>query len=169
MREEAKLRHSAELLNPVARTARRRSAVRFNAVAGTARRRSADRVAPSAGTARRRSAELYSAVSQIFNLRTGRCESIGGRYQDRPQREFVEGFDRAKTLGCPAECNSAIQQIKNLRYGACAMGPLPGNQPYVLPGSEAVDCATHGSRQALLQRQCSGKSQSFALTGLFTT
>src|SRR6185503_2621028 len=48
--------------------------------------------------ARKRSAELHSAVSQIFNLRGAR------EFQSRSL------FQR------PADCKSAIQQIRNLRY-----------------------------------------------------
>jgi hypothetical protein len=47
-----------------------------------------------------RSAELYSAVSQICNLRLVASKQVAG---------VVERF---------AECNSAIQQINNLRYFA---------------------------------------------------
>ena len=50
-------------------------------------------------THRGRSAELHSAVSQVCNL-------LGVEVT----RAFLK-FQR------PAECNSAIQQIKNLRYG----------------------------------------------------
>ena len=51
-------------------------------------------------SAGRCSAELHSAVSQIFNLRP--VEMRGG----------------CRAVGRSAECNSAIRQIKNLRYGA---------------------------------------------------
>jgi hypothetical protein len=55
------------------------------------------------GFAPRRSAELHSAVSQICNLlRAGR----------KLTPRFVQH---------PAECNSAIQQIENLRYNC--LGP----------------------------------------------
>ncbi|HEX9045734.1 MAG TPA: hypothetical protein VF988_01795, partial [Verrucomicrobiae bacterium] len=45
------------------------------------------------------SAELHSAVSQICNL------------------QRVNEYGSALNCEGPAECNSAIQQIKNLRYG----------------------------------------------------
>jgi len=50
-------------------------------------------------THRGRSAELHSAVSQVCNLR--------GVEVTRALLKFQR----------PAECNSAIQQIENLRYG----------------------------------------------------
>ena len=54
--------------------------------------------AAALSVARSRSAELHSAVSQICNLRrVGRGKSVG-------------------LLRHLAECNSAIQQIENLRY-----------------------------------------------------
>src|SRR5262249_37221805 len=110
--------------------------------------------------ARRGSAELYSAVSQISNLQGGLCNEGVGRGRTRPRREFGGKFGRTEAPGYPAECNSARQQIKNLRYEVLRYG---------LPLSEATDCDERGSRQALLHRQFSGKSQSFAFTGLYTT
>jgi hypothetical protein len=77
--------------------------------------------------AQARSAELYSDGSQIYNL------------------QRVAQPAAHENLARPAECNSAIQQIANLRYGA------------------------GGSRHALLHLQLSGESHSRALTGLFTT
>jgi hypothetical protein len=50
-----------------------------------------------------RSAELHTAVSQIWNLRRGR------------------GIRKLHVVPSPAEFNSAIQQIKNLRYQARRM------------------------------------------------
>src|SRR5437870_2998342 len=74
-----------------------------------------------------RSADLQSAVSQIFNLlNAGNVRTL------------------RQTLPA-AECNSAIQQITNLRYFLC------------------------GSREALLHCQPSGVAQSRAFTGLLTT
>ncbi|SRR6266487_50191 len=78
--------------------------------------------------ARKRSAELYSAVSQICNLPLSRNPQVAGK------------------VGRSAECNSAIQQIENLRYFA-------GASP----------------RQALLHFQSSGAAHRRAFTGLFTT
>ena len=57
---------------------------------------------PARCAVRNRSAELYSAVSQICNLRS------------------VETDRRARVTERSAECNSAIQQIENLRYGITA-------------------------------------------------
>ena len=74
------------------------------------------------------SAELYSAVSQICNLRGGRK------------------FPRLLTWLRSAECNPAIQQIENLRYGAGVF-----------------------SRQALLHFQSPGARQRRAFTGLLVT
>jgi hypothetical protein len=73
-----------------------------------------------------RSAELHSAVSRIFN----------------PQR--VEKSEVCRVVERSAECNSAMRQIKNLRYVA-----VP--------------------RQALLHCQSTGAAHSPAFTGLFTT
>ena len=81
-----------------------------------------------ATSARRRSAELHSAVSQICNL------------------QGVKIFQRPLDGARPAECNSAIRQIENLRYVA-------GASP----------------RQALLHFQSSGAAHSFAFNGLFVT
>src|SRR6266487_2611798 len=77
--------------------------------------------------ARRRSAELHSAVSQICNLRRSRNPKAVGK------------------IARLAECNSAIQQIENLRYNGFA------------------------SRHALLHFQSSGAAHKRAFTGLFTT
>src|SRR5438874_1930680 len=57
------------------------------------------KISATRALARRRSAELHSAVSQIWNLRTVRTT------------QSLRNFPRF------AECNSAIQQIKNLRFG----------------------------------------------------
>lgn len=78
--------------------------------------------------ARRRSAELHSAVSQICNLRS------------------VDIAGAVGVFGRPAEYNSAIRQIENLRYFA---GTFP--------------------RQALLHFQSSGAAHNRAFTGLFST
>ena len=78
--------------------------------------------------ARRRSAELDSAVSRI-------CNPPGAE----------NSSDRA-ACGSPAEYNSAIRQITNLRYGA-------GGTP----------------RQALLHSQSSGVAQRPAFTGFRIT
>ena len=78
-------------------------------------------------SAGRCSAELHSAVSQIFNLR--RVEKRGG----------------CRAVGRSAEYNSAIRQIKNLRYG---VGAFP--------------------RQALLHFQSSGEAHSPAFTGFLS-
>src|SRR6266540_1521518 len=79
------------------------------------------------------SAELHSAVSQIFNLqRVGR-------------------FQRSWRNSRPAECNSAIQQIENLRYE---------NVRY---DADGLSC------HALLHFQSVIARHKRALTGLFTT
>jgi hypothetical protein len=78
------------------------------------------------------SAELHSAVSQICNLRS------------RWLAKANWNIRRA------AECNSAIQQIKNLRY-------------------DAWRDVAFASRQALLHFQSSGAAHRRAFTGLLTT
>jgi len=84
-----------------------------------------NQISMSAKASQRRSAELHSAVSQICNLR--RLEKLGG----------------CRAVGRFAECNSAIRQIKNLRY--------------FVP------------RQALLHCHASGAAHRRAFTGLSTT
>ena len=79
--------------------------------------------------ARTRSADLQSAVSQICNLRS------------------VGRFGALRSLPRPAECNSAIQQIENLRYDPADAQPF----------------------HALLHGQSSGVAHNPAVTGLFLT
>ena len=56
------------------------------------------------GSMNRSSAELNSAVSQTCSLRRAEPTRVAGPF------------------GTPAECNSAIQQVKNLRYGSSMAG-----------------------------------------------
>jgi hypothetical protein len=63
------------------------------------------------GATRIRSAELHSAVPQIFNLH--RVATT----QDPKINPRASKIRSPSSVQHPAECNSAIQQISNLRYG----------------------------------------------------
>ncbi|HEX9046259.1 MAG TPA: hypothetical protein VF988_04475, partial [Verrucomicrobiae bacterium] len=73
---------------------------------GAVREREAITHLQTRGAAEGCSAELYSAVSQICNLRGVAEPGRSAEHEGPPNCER------------PAECNSAIQQIKNLRYYA---------------------------------------------------
>ena len=99
----------------------------------------------------KRSAELHSAVSQIFNLLNGKIKwggettrSIKGRASSSQNTCTICSSFRNSEFSLFrrfAECNSAIQQIENLRYG----------------------------RKALLHFQSWGFLHNPAFTGLFNT
>jgi peptidoglycan/xylan/chitin deacetylase (PgdA/CDA1 family) len=80
-----------------------------------------------------RSAVFQTAVSQIFNLQ--RVGMLQGPTRFLPS----------------AECNSAIQQITNLRYAAAALAPAPASKPdYTLREGAIVRGATASRKLALV-------------------